>query len=132
VSRLLRLLPALALAGCGYITLGDGIQGVVYRHTTTPLDVHLDVTPAFRDLSQEGEGNVKYISVHYFPVYIDIAWDSNAIGDIARARGIETVYYADEEVFSILGIWTQTTVHIYGKPFDQPPPQPTPPVPGAP
>jgi len=57
------------------------------------------------------------VSVHYFPIYVDIVWDSNAIGDIARAQGIDEIYYADMETLSVVfGIWSQRTVHIYGKP----------------
>ena len=34
---------------------------------------------------------------------------------IAKENGIETIYYADLETLSILGIWNQYTVHVYGK-----------------
>lgn len=34
---------------------------------------------------------------------------------IAKANGIETVYFADQEMFSILGIWTSHKVIIYGE-----------------
>jgi hypothetical protein len=46
---------------------------------------------------------------------IDVMWSSNAIGDIAKKNGIETIYFADLEVRRILYIWNQYTVHIYGK-----------------
>ena len=42
-------------------------------------------------------------------------WDSNGIGDIARKNGLEAIYFADLETFSILGIWSQYRVHVYGK-----------------
>ena len=41
--------------------------------------------------------------------------NSNAIGDIARANGMETLYFADQEWFSILGIWTSRKVILYGE-----------------
>jgi hypothetical protein len=42
-------------------------------------------------------------------------WDSNAIGDIAQSNGLKKVYFADVEIFSILGIWRQEKVYIYGE-----------------
>ena len=57
-----------------------------------------------------GQGDIKHISY-----YVDVMWDSNAIGDIAKKHGIETIYYADIETLSVLTIWNQYTVHVYGK-----------------
>jgi len=42
-------------------------------------------------------------------------WDSNAIGDIAQRYGLKKVYFADMEIFSILGIWRHEKVLIYGE-----------------
>ncbi len=39
----------------------------------------------------------------------------DAIGEIARAHGIETLYFADQELCSILGIWTSHKVILYGR-----------------
>jgi len=47
--------------------------------------------------------------------YSGVAGDSNAIGDIARKNGINTLYYADLETLSVLTIWRQYTVHVYGQ-----------------
>ena len=50
------------------------------------------------------------------PLYAPIAaWDSAAIGDIAKKNGMTELYFADVETFSILHIWNQYTVHVYGK-----------------
>ncbi len=47
--------------------------------------------------------------------YVSILWDDNAIGEIAKRGGIETIHYADLETRSyILGFWTRHTVHVYG------------------
>ncbi len=108
LHRILVATSALLSAGCA--------TGMIFTHTVEPLDTQFDYTPVFRDKLEAGEGDVKHISLHRFPVYIDIMWDSNAIGDIAHREGIEDVYYADLERLSILGIWNQDTVHIYGKP----------------
>ena len=39
----------------------------------------------------------------------------NGIGELGRRGGFDEVFYADLEVRSILGIWTQTWVHVYGR-----------------
>ena len=41
--------------------------------------------------------------------------DANAIGDIARKNELKKVYFADKEIFNILGVWRMETVHVYGE-----------------
>ena len=95
--RIVVLVIVLSLTGCGYI----------YTHTIEPLDVNLDRTPFVVD-SEEGD-------IKHFHYYVDVVWDSNAIGDIAKREEIETVYFVDLEVLKVFGFWKQYTVHIYGK-----------------
>ena len=58
-----------------------------------------------------GRGNMKQIEFQY----VSIMWDDNAIGEIAKRGGIETIHYADLETRRyILGLWTRHTVHVYG------------------
>ena len=90
----------LVLAGCAP-------RGLLYTHIRTPLDINMFQTPAD---GKNVHGDLKHI-----PFYVDILWDSNAIGDIAKQNGIETVYYADLETLRILIFWNQYTVHVYGK-----------------
>ncbi len=100
---------------CLYITLftavlmftGCGSTGILYTHVTTPLDTNMSQTPSG---VSEVEGEVRELTL-----YVGIMWDSNAIGDIAKEYGMETVYYADLEQLRVLGIWNEYTVHIYGK-----------------
>ncbi|MGB3966979.1 MAG: hypothetical protein WBO45_09615 [Planctomycetota bacterium] len=42
-------------------------------------------------------------------------WESNGIGDIARKIDLAEIDFADLERLSILGIWTQEWVHVYGR-----------------
>jgi len=90
----------LFLAGCTP-------RGLLYTHIKTPLDTNMSQTPTD---GKNIHGDVKHI--HF---YVDIPWDSNGIGDIAKQNGLETVYFADLETRSILGVWNQYTVHVYGK-----------------
>ena len=99
------------LVGCvlcaGFLTVlpGCGI-GFLYTHITTPLDLDLNSTPVVRDSADS--------DVKTFQYYIRIDWGSNAIGEIAKEHGFETVYYADLETLRVLGVWTQQYVHVYG------------------
>lgn len=82
--------------------------GLIYTHTWHPLTVDMHQT---RVVDTEKSGDIKHIAF-----YISIAaWDSAAIGDIAKKNGLTEIYFADVETFSILHIWNQYTVHVYGK-----------------
>jgi len=98
VIRLTVLLPLLALSGCG----------LIYTHTVTPLDVNLNNTPVFDGKGAKGDTK----QIRY---YVSLEWDSRGIGDIAKKAGMTHVYYADLETLSVLGVWTQQFVHVYGR-----------------
>lgn len=107
----LALASVLLLSGCG--SLGTIYTyrsfGLLYTHTVRPLSRHreaVDVAPTAAAI-----GNMKQIQFQY----VSILWDDNAIGEIAKRGGIETIHYADLETRSyILGLWTRHTVHVYG------------------
>ena len=46
-------------------------------------------------------------------VYTEL--NSNAIADIGRENGLETVYFADMKTFSIFSVWRTQTLVIYGE-----------------
>ena len=92
------------ITGCSHVTP----RGYIYTHTTKPLDLNLSKTPGG---GVHRQGNIKHLSVRY----VDISWDSNAVGDIVKQSGLKTVYSADLEKLSILGLWNQYTVHLYGQ-----------------
>jgi len=89
--------------GCGHISP----RGAIYTHITTPLDINLSQTPSGTD---DGEGDIKHFSYR-----VHVMWDSNAIGDIAKRNGLETIYFADLETLKILGLWNRYTVHVHGR-----------------
>ncbi len=106
-AGLLLATTLLAASGC--------VSGLVYQRTVRPLDVNLSGSPVFkRDRNLTGE--VRHLA---FPIgiisRIDILWDSNAIGDIARRSGMKEIYYADIETERVLTVWRIDTVHLYGK-----------------
>ena len=100
--RLALVLSFLSLSGC--------IYGAAYTHTTRPLTTNFDRTPSL--WCDSAEGNLKQVRFRY----VDIRWDNNAIGLIAKQHGLKTIYYVDIELLKILGIWTQSFVRVYGEP----------------
>jgi len=94
------LMLVLFSAGC--------TAGILYQHTAAPLTIDQKATPA---VGTEGVGAIKHIQLSYF----GIMWDDAALGDIAREKGLHELYYADVEYLSVLTIWRQYTVHLYGK-----------------
>ena len=108
MARIGAILGALLLCGCTY--------GAVYTHITRPLTTNFHRTPvgdAFH-----AKGDVKELRYNF---YLRVLWDENSIGSIAKDAGLKQIYYADIETFSILGIWTQYRVHVYGSKVDPTP-----------
>ena len=71
---------------------------------------HVDVLICNGD-AIDGKGDLKDLNLGY----VRIAWDGNDIAGAARAAGVQEVHHADLERFSILSIWNQDYVHVYGK-----------------
>ncbi len=94
------LAMALCLSGCG--------MGLIYTHTVQPLTLDLHRTKV---ASSSAEGDIKYIRIPYF----GIAWDSAAIGDIAKRYGLTELYSADLETLTVLYVWNRYTLHVYGR-----------------
>ena len=88
--------------------LGSCTTGWIYSHTTRPLVTDLRGTPI-------GEKTAAQDIKHFRYQNFDFQWSSNAIGEIAKNHGFEEIYYADLETLSIMGIWSQYHVHIYGR-----------------
>ena len=93
---------ALALIGSGCTA------GIIYTHTVEPLTLNHHATPA---VGSRLEGDIKHIQL----LYVGIMWGDTALGDIAREKGLKELYFADLEYLSVLTIWRQYTVHLYGK-----------------
>lgn len=98
------------LAGCS--STGP-LPGLIYTHLKCPLTVDLHDTP----LPPVAPNEAKIIEIRE-PISglgINARLNANAIGEIAKAHGIRTLYFADQELFSILGIWTSQKVILYGR-----------------
>ena len=60
-------------------------------------------------------GMIGFTSLTITGLGLNARMDANAIGEIARSYGIETLYFADQEYFSLFGIWRSHIVRLYGK-----------------
>jgi len=89
----------------------NSLKGRVFKFVRVPLTINLDNTP-----SSSFQSNGKIIKVKPIPGYRFYGeFNSNAIGDIAKKHGLKKVYFADLEIFSILGIFEYQELHIYGE-----------------
>ena len=97
----------------GIALVGSGcLAGAAYTHTTVPIDLDMNATP--RKPNVRG-GSWKTLVIPLYVARPQFDWGTIGIADAARARGIETVYYADLETISVAGVWTQRWIHIYGE-----------------
>jgi len=112
-SGIVRILLAVAmlagLSGCGT----GPLVGLVYTNVKLPLTLDLKSTPMPEQLS--GSDRIIEIKEPFTGLGMYARVSSNAIGDIARQNGVEPLYFADQEVFSILGIWKTHRVFLYGE-----------------
>lgn len=104
----MRSVRVFALAACT-IPCSGCVNGLVFHHTVTPLTTNFQRSAA--DDGKMGAGDTKHLKLSY----IDVIVDSNGIGEVAKKKGLQQVDYADLERLSILGIWTQEWVHVYGR-----------------
>ena len=88
------------------------LSGYVYEHYHKPYTLDLDVTPVRFNC---GEGKVVMVKEPFSGWGVSAEFDTNAIGDVARAHGLKKIYWADMEYFKVLGIWKERSIHIYGE-----------------
>lgn len=104
----MRRAAAVLVLGAACLPLVGCVRGFIYQHTVQPLSFDFRNTPV---ADRSGKSDVKRLEVYR----ANFVWDSNAIGDIAKQHGFETVYYADLETINVIGVWNQYKVIIYGK-----------------
>lgn len=98
----------LSLALCATLPLGGCLSGAIYTHTITPLPSDLRNTTSSDSTAMSDSKDFNYS-------YVRIVWGGYGIAEAAKAAGLQEVYFADLETLSVLGIWTQQWIHVYGK-----------------
>ena len=97
------------LSGCGT----GPLVGLVYTNVKLPLTLDLKSTPMPAHLP--GSDRIIEIKEPFSGLGMYARVSSNAIGDIALQNGVDPLYFADQEVFSILGIWKTNRVFLHGE-----------------
>jgi hypothetical protein len=98
------LLASLCLAA-----LPSCMNGFLYTHTIRPLTTDLRNTPVVPGPGVQGS----LLQFRYS--YLDLRGGDNAIGAVAREKGLTRVFYADIETYRILGVFTTSYVRVYGE-----------------
>jgi hypothetical protein len=106
------LLLATALIGC-LVGCGTGpLVGIVYTRVKLPLT--RDLKAASMPAHPPGSDRTIEIKEPFTGLGVYTRVSSNALGDIARQNTMTQLYFADQEVFSILGIWKTHRVILHG------------------
>ena len=96
------LVLALSLQGCAVAIAPPGVPGLCF----TNLKGTLSSTGAARG-TKEGEG-------HITSLFGAFAWGDASVETAAKKAGITHVSWVDYHAKSVLGIWAQYTVRVYG------------------
>ena len=102
------------LSGCMSLPGGGSnrLVGLVFTNIRIPLSEDLVDSPV---VVVHSDGKIFQLKEPLSGYGLYAQWDSNAIGDLAQKHGLKKVYFADMEIFSILGIWTHRKVYVYGE-----------------
>ncbi len=87
--------------------------GAIYNHVTAPLDTNMSGHEL--DVSSDTGRQFRHGTKHVVINSLRVDWGEQGIGQTAKRHGFKQVRYADVEVLSILGIWSQTWLHLYGE-----------------
>ena len=103
-----RLVRGLLIAALLVAVTGCTAPGLIYTDIVRPLDLDMHETP---DKRARGRSGTKAITF-----YVTVMWDSAAIADAARQRGLTKIYFADMRTVSVwFGTWQQRTAIVYGE-----------------
>ena len=108
LAAVVACLPML-LAGCS----AGPLVGLVYTNVKYPLTRDLNKTPMPLNLPREAK--IIEISEPLTGLGINTRLNSNAIGEMAKEHGITRLYFADQQKFSVLGVWKSHKVILYGE-----------------
>jgi len=99
------LLAAISCTGC--------MRGWVYTNVTVPLVCNMDKTPRGSKMATIDSRQIKEPITR---VRMSVEWNSHAIGDAAKRKGLKEVYFADMQTFSLFGgVWKQRKVRVWGE-----------------
>jgi hypothetical protein len=112
-TRCLLVLAAVAALCTGCVAWKAPVvppSGAIYTHYKAPLTLNDQPAPL---CEKSGKSSTSYLALFY-PAY-SVAWADAAIETAAKEGGLQKVHYADYEVLSVLGIYAEFTVRVYGE-----------------
>ena len=102
------LAAILVCSGCGPIPIG-----VIYSDVVRPLDTNMENT---KRGGERVSGKLYTIREPVTAVRVGAQWNSKAIGDVAKNKGLEKVHFADLRTESILfDLWKRETLYVWGE-----------------
>ena len=109
ISRAIAVLSlSLVLSGCANGVL---YNGGLYSHLVEPLTINPSPTEVRSSMTQ-ALGRINQFSYQVVSVRVG----KNGLGQVAKEHGLETIYFADIERWSVVfGLWQKEVVHIYGR-----------------
>ena len=102
------LTGCLSVGGVG----SNSLRGMVFTRIKVPFSEDLVNSPV---IEVHRGGKILQVKDPVSGYGFYARWDSNAIGDIAKWYNLKEVYFADMEIFSILGVWRREKILIYGE-----------------
>lgn len=94
------------LSGCMIAAPVIPPQGWVYNDTKSPISTNFKDTPVGTKMGTASASSLLWGLIGFGDCSIHAA---------ARQGGLSRIYHADYEHFNILGIYTKTTVFVYGE-----------------
>ena len=116
--RRYRLLALAAAAGIGFGCGTAGVSapvippsGIVFTLQSAPLDTNFEATPVG---TRRGKAVVRHLENPFFVRLPLLTWADTSVAEAMANGDIETAYYADYQLLSVLGIYVQLTVEVWG------------------
>ena len=116
LRRSVRLIGAVLLTVAFAACSTAPLVGMVYTNVRLPLTTDLAATPV--PANRPWTDRIIEIKEPLTGAGIYTRVNINAIGAIARENGVDPLYFADQEIFNILGVWKTHRVMLYGEAFD--------------
>ena len=104
VVTVLGFFAVLCFTGCSIVAPVVPPQGMLYSQTKAPISTDFANTPVGSKQGQASASSVLGL----------IATGDCSIQTAAQDGGIKTITHADYEYLSVLGVYTKTTVIVYG------------------
>ena len=109
------LAATMLVAGCSGFSNAPVVppRGFLFQDIKAPLTTEYNATPVGTANSKQGSSSTKYF-LDFLLTWLGFAWDDASVEAIARRHGIENISYAEYEHLSVLGVYQEFTVTVYG------------------